>query len=132
MSQTPKTEESLGALVAQATDQISTLVRSEIELAKSELSFNAKKAGTAAGAFAGAAFMLHLCLILFSFALAYLLDLWLPTWLAFLIVTFVYLLLAAGAVYFGVRKLKGMDGMPRTTRSLKGLKEISEPVDGTT
>ncbi|MEV0582897.1 phage holin family protein [Nonomuraea sp. NPDC050310] len=131
MPQAPEVEESLGSLVAQATDQISTLVRSEIELAKSELSFNLKKVGTAAGAFAGAAFMLHLCLILISFALAFLLALWLPVWASFLIVTAVYLLVAAGAIWFGVRKLKGMDGMKRTTRSLKGLKEIAEPADGT-
>ena len=56
-------DESLGELVARASDHISTLVRSEIELAKAELTFNARRAGTAAGLFAAAAFILHLCLI---------------------------------------------------------------------
>ncbi|MEU7893641.1 phage holin family protein [Nonomuraea sp. NPDC049152] len=121
-------EESLGALVAQATDQISTLVRSEIELAKAELRFDAKRVGTAAGLFAAAAFMAHLCLILASFAIAYVLvELGVWQWLAFTIVTVFYLLVAGVLVFVGIRRLKGLAGMKRTTRSLKGLKEIATP-----
>ena len=121
-------EETLGALVAQASDHISTLVRSEIELAKAELRFDAKRVGTAAGLFAAAAFMAHLCLILASFAIAYvLIELGLSQWLSFTIVTVFYLLLAALLVYVGTRKLKGLAGMKRTARSLKGLKEIATP-----
>ncbi|MFG1947550.1 phage holin family protein [Nonomuraea sp. NPDC048826] len=126
MPQTPE-EESLGSLVAQATDHISTLVRSEIELAKSEFRFDAKRVGTAVGAFAAAAFAAHLCLILASFTFAFVLAQWLPTWAAFLIVTVVYLAAAGLAVFFGVRKLKGLAKMKRTGRSLKGLKEIAHP-----
>ncbi|MEU4704424.1 phage holin family protein [Nonomuraea dietziae] len=121
-------EESLGALVAQASDHISTLVRSEIELAKAELRFDAKRVGTAAGLFAAAAFMAHLCLILASFAIAYVLvEVGLPQWLAFTIVTVFYLLVAALLVFLGTRRLKGLAAMKRTTRSLKGLKEIATP-----
>ncbi|MFE3452060.1 phage holin family protein [Nonomuraea sp. NPDC059194] len=121
-------EESLGALVAQASDHISTLVRSEIELAKAELRFDAKRVGTAAGLFAAAAFMAHLCLILASFAIAYVLvEVGLPQWLAFAIVTVFYLLVAGVLVFVGVRRLKGLAAMKRTTRSLKGLKEIATP-----
>jgi hypothetical protein len=120
----PPEEESLGALVAQATDQISTLVRSEIELAKAELKFDAKRVGTAAGLFAAAAFIAHLCLILASFAVAYLLVAVLgwSEWLAFAVVTLVYLLVAALMVLIGIRRLKGLTGMRRTARSLKSLK----------
>ncbi|GAA2377598.1 phage holin family protein [Nonomuraea africana] len=121
-------EESLGALVAQASSHISTLVRSEIELAKAELRFDAKRVGTAAGLFAAAAFMAHLCLILASFAIAYVLvEIGLTQWLAFTIVTVFYLIVAGLLVFVGIRKLKGLAGMKRTTRSLKGLKEIATP-----
>ncbi|WP_113704683.1 phage holin family protein [Nonomuraea lactucae] len=126
MPQTPE-EESLGSLVAQASDQISTLVRSEIELAKAELRFDAKRVGTAGGLFAAAAFMAHLCLILASFTIAYALAQWLPAWAAFLIVTVFYLLVAGLLVFVGVRRLKGLAGMKRTTRSIKGLREIASP-----
>lgn len=127
----PQTEEeSLGALVAQASNHISTLVRSEIELAKAELRFDAKRVGTAAGLFAAAAFMAHLCLILASFAIAYVLvEIGLSTWLSFTIVTVFYLLVAGVLVFIGIRRLKGLAGMKRTTRSLKGLKEIANPED---
>ncbi|MFF0310905.1 phage holin family protein [Streptosporangium sp. NPDC004379] len=116
-------EESLGSLVAAATDQISTLVRAEIELAKSELRFDAKRAGVAAGLFGAAAFMAHLCLILASFAIAYgLVALGVWTWLAFAIVTVFYLVVAGLFVYLGIRRLKGLTGMKRTLHSLKTLK----------
>jgi hypothetical protein len=115
-------EESLGDLVAQASDHISTLVRSEIELAKSELRFDAKRVGTAAGLFGAAAFMGHLVLILASFAIAYaLVAAGLPTWAAFTIVTVFYLLVAALLAFIGLRRLKGLTKMQRTGRSLKSL-----------
>ncbi|MER7500693.1 phage holin family protein [Nonomuraea pusilla] len=126
MPQTPE-EESLGALVAEASSHISTLVRSEIELAKAELRFDAKRVGTAVAMFAGAAFIGHLCLILLSFAAAYGLAYLIPTPLAFLAVTVVYLLFAGLGVWLGVRKLKGLAGMKRTARSIRDLKEIATP-----
>ncbi|MCK2214565.1 phage holin family protein [Actinomadura sp. ATCC 31491] len=131
MPQTPE-EESLGSLVAQASSQISTLVRSEIELAKAEFRFDAKRVGMAGGLFAAAAFMAHLCLILASFTIAYVLAQWLPTWAAFLIVTVFYLLVAGLLVFVGIRRLKGLAGMKRTARSIKGLKEIATPEEEAT
>ncbi|GGM73385.1 hypothetical protein GCM10010106_19910 [Thermopolyspora flexuosa] len=120
-------EESLGTLVAQATEQISALVRSEIELAKAELKFDAKRVGTAAGLFGAAAFMAHLCLILASFAIAYaLVALGVWQWAAFALVTLLYLLVAGVLVLIGVRRLKGLTGMRRTTRTLKSLRGGSD------
>ncbi|MBB2908960.1 membrane protein implicated in regulation of membrane protease activity [Streptosporangium becharense] len=116
-------EESLGALVAAASDHISTLVRAEIELAKAEFRFDAKRVGMAAGLFGAAAFMGHLCLILASFAIAYgLVALGVWTWLAFTIVTVFYLIVAGLLVFVGIRRLKGLTGMKRTLRSLKTIK----------
>ncbi|MBO3745825.1 phage holin family protein [Streptosporangiaceae bacterium NEAU-GS5] len=117
-------DESLGALVAQASTHISTLIRSEIELAKAELSFNAKRVGVAAGLFAAAAFILHLVIILASFFLAYGLVSWAhwKEWQAFGVVTLFYLVLAAIAVLIGYRRLKGMTGFTKTARSLQVLK----------
>lgn len=124
----PPAEESLGALVAQASHHISTLVRSEIELAKAEFRFDARRIGTAGGLFGAAAFMGHLCLILASFAIAFgLVALGLAQWLAFTIVTLFYLLVAAVLVWIGVRRLKGLTGMRRTTRTLRHLKSGGEP-----
>jgi hypothetical protein len=126
MTQIPPTEpqeESLGALVATATDHISTLVRAEIELAKTELRFDAKRVGVAGGLFGAAAFMGHLCLILLSFAIAYaLIGVGIWPWAAFLIVTGFYLLVAGILAFIGMRRLKGMTWMKGTLRSLKTIK----------
>lgn len=116
-------EESLGTLVAAASDHISTLVRAEIELAKAEFRFDAKRIGTAVGLFGAAAFMAHLCLILASFTIAYALigaGMW--PWAAFLIVTVLYLLTAGLLVFIGMRRFKGLTGMKRTLRSLKTIR----------
>src|SRR4051794_39093043 len=55
MSTDPRQERTLGQLVASATQDLSTLVRSEIALAKVEVSVQLKKAGVGGGLFAGAA-----------------------------------------------------------------------------
>jgi uncharacterized membrane protein YqjE len=126
MTQIPPTEpqeESLGALVAAASDQISTLVRAEIELAKAELRFDAKRVGVAGGLFGAAAFMAHLCLILASFTIAYvLIDVGIWRWAAFLIVTGLYLITALILSFIGWRRLKGMTWMKGTLRSLKTIR----------
>ena len=55
MSTDPRQERTLGQLVASATEDISTLIRSEIALAKAEVSVQVKKAGVGGGLLAGAA-----------------------------------------------------------------------------
>ena len=61
------TERTIGQLVADATHDLSTIVRSEIALAKAEITADAKKAGAGAGMFAGAAFVSLLGLIFLPF-----------------------------------------------------------------
>ncbi|WP_068920694.1 phage holin family protein [Planobispora rosea] len=131
MTQNPATnpaaepqQESLGTLVAEASSHISALIRAELELAKAEFRFDAKRVGMGVGLFAAAAFIAHLCLILASFTIAYALvsifD-WAEVW-AFLAVTLFYVVLAVVMVIIGVRRFKGLTGMKRTLRSLKNLK----------
>jgi len=119
MSQTPvpqassrpdvpsKDDPTIGRLVADASRDISSLLRDEIALAKSELKISVKAGGTGAGLFAGAAFLAVLAIIMLSVAFAYFiaftgLDL---AW-CFLIVFVVYLLIAALLGYVGLRKVK--------------------------
>jgi len=89
------TERTLGQLVADATQDISTIVRSEIALAKAEVTAEAKIAGKGAGMLAGAAFVGLLGLIFLFHTLANVLDVWLPLWAGYLITTVVLFLLAA-------------------------------------
>jgi hypothetical protein len=112
-------EPSLGELVAAATKDMSILIRSEIELAKLEMTAEAKKAAMGGGAFGGAAVFGLFGLIMGSFAAAYGLDTVLPTWAAFLIVTGLYLLFAAILGLVGLRAVKKLGPPERTVRTTK-------------
>jgi membrane protein implicated in regulation of membrane protease activity len=117
-------EASVGILVQSAMADVSTLIRSEIELAKAEISQSAKKAGIGAGAFGAAGAMLAFAGLFFFVFLAQLLALWLPQWAAWLIV-FGLLLLAAGlAALIGMRFVKKIDKPERTMESLRELPEV--------
>ena len=64
-------EPSLGDLVAQATSDLSRLVRSEIDLAKIELRKDVRRLGTAGVLIAGCFFAFNLVIVLLSFGLVY-------------------------------------------------------------
>jgi VIT1/CCC1 family predicted Fe2+/Mn2+ transporter len=93
----PAEDPTFGALVHQLTEETSALVRSEVELAKAELTAKGKAAGIGAGLFgtAGLLGFLGAAVLITTVILA--LDLVLPAWAAALIVA-VVLLGAAGAV----------------------------------
>src|SRR3954447_1036316 len=66
-----KDDPTLGRLVADASRDISSLVRQEITLAKSELKVSVKAGGLGIGLFAGSAFLGLLAVIMLSVAIAY-------------------------------------------------------------
>jgi hypothetical protein len=93
-------------LVNQAAAQISTLVRDELALAKSELTEKGKRAGIGGGLF-GAAGVLALYGVGLLLTLAVVaLDLAWPLWLAVLVVTAVVFAAAGVAALLGRNKLK--------------------------
>lgn len=112
---------SVGELVAMASSSASQLLRSEIELAKTELKDDAKKAALGGVLFGLAGLIGGLVLIMLSMTLAYgiaaLLD-W-PQWAAFLTVSLVYLLLGGVMILIGVLRLKRIGGAKRTRKTLK-------------
>ncbi|CAN5528501.1 hypothetical protein BH24ACT11_BH24ACT11_10770 [soil metagenome] len=109
----------VGRLVADASTHLSSLVRAEIALAKSELRFSAKAAGVGAGLLAVAAFVLVLAAVMISVSAAYGLAYVVPTWLAFLIVFAVYALVAAVLALLGVKSLKKVSAPERTIETTK-------------
>jgi hypothetical protein len=124
-------EPTVGQLVANASRDLSNLVRSELELAKTELKKTAVAAGTGAGLFGGAAFLALLAIILLSIAAAYGVNaLGLHPALAFLIVAVLYLLIAAVLVLVGKRMLGKAKGPQRaivtSKESVEALKSIGK------
>jgi hypothetical protein len=115
-SQNGATERTLGQLVADATHDISSIIRGEIALAKAEIGADAKKIGAGVAVFAVAAVFAFLALILLLIAAAYgLVAGGLAPWLSFLIVAGVLLVVGAILVLIGVRALRKIKGKPERT-----------------
>lgn len=106
-------ERTIGQLVASATNDISTLVRGEIALAKVEVSAQLKKAGIG-GALLAAAGVIAFYAVYFVFITIAeaLTALGLPRWLSFLIVTLLMLAMAAVLALLGIRKMKTVKPKP--------------------
>lgn len=111
---------SLGDIVGDLSTDLTTLVKQELTLARTELKEEAAKAGKGAGMLGGAGVAGLLALILGSFALAYLLDNWMPVELAFLIVTLLWAIVGAVLAARGRKELKNSNPqLPETQQTLK-------------
>jgi Putative Actinobacterial Holin-X, holin superfamily III len=125
-------QQSLGELVALAAKDMSSLVRYEISLAKSELKIDARRIGIAAALAVVGLFVACLVLVLLCFAFAYGLvaaGIWGGTWFAFLVValTCVALIAVAGLIAWGrIRKVTGMKLTRQTVRDDLGMLRRSE------
>jgi hypothetical protein len=116
----PDGEPSIGALVAEASRDLSTLLRAEVDLAKAEIKDEAKTAAKGGAMFGAAGFLGLLAVILLSIALAYgLIAFGVWTWLAFVIVALLYLLLAAVLVLVGRNAVNQVGPPERTIRSVR-------------
>jgi uncharacterized membrane protein YqjE len=110
----PDEDRSVGELVFDVSERVSTLLREEIELAKTEISEKVNKlirgsvVGIAAGTFA------FLGLILLMVGIAFLIDDIFNTaaWVGFVIEAVGFFLIAAGAGYFAYRSVQA--GAPPT------------------
>ena len=111
---------SVGELIGNISNDLSTLFRQEVELAKVELKAEASKAGKAGGMLGAAAFAGYLVVVLLSFALvAALSNVMDPGWAA-LIVAAIWGIVAAVLFANGRKKLKTVDPTPhRTVETLK-------------
>ncbi len=127
-------ERTLGQLVADASHDLSSIVRSEVALAKAELKADVVAAAVGAAMFAVAGVVAFLALILLLIAAAYgLVAAGLSPWLAFLVVAGVLLLITLVLALVGKSQI-GRAGPPertlRTTRetvaTLKGVKPHTE------
>jgi uncharacterized membrane protein YqjE len=94
-------DRSVGELLRQLSQETTTLVKQEIELAKAEMSEKGKQAGVGVGMFGGAGVSGLLALIFLSLAAVAAIDSATYAWLAALIV---------GAVWAGVAAVLAMQG----------------------
>ena len=90
-----KGQASISDLVKDASAQVSSLVRSEVELAKTEIATSAKKAGIGVGLFGAAAIILAYSSFFLFFTIAEALDTFMWRWAAFLVVFLFMMVLVA-------------------------------------
>ena len=99
----------VGELLKQLSEETTTLVKQELDLAKAEMSEKGKEAGVGVGMFGGAGLSSLLALIFLSLAAVAALDIGMRTWLAALIVGVVW------AAVAGVLALQGKSKLQRAT-----------------
>jgi hypothetical protein len=127
MASSPQTpERTIGQLVADATNDLSAIMRNEIALAKAEIAEDAKVAGRSLGMFAGAAFVALLGLIFLFHTIANVIAIWLPVWAGYLITTLLLFLTATILALVGRRSIQTVKGKPE--RAIKNAQETIDTI----
>ena len=120
-----KDDPTLGKLVADASRDVSALVRGEIALAKSELKVSVKAGGLGLGLFGAAAFLGLLAIIMLSVAFAYFLHMTgLDLAWCFLLVLLLYVLIAGLLAFIGSKKVKQVKAPERAIHQAQETKNI--------
>jgi uncharacterized membrane protein YqjE len=99
-------ERPIGELLKQLSQETTTLVKQELDLAKAEVAQKGQQAGKGVGMFGGAGVMGLLALGSFTAFLIMLLDGAMPNWAAALVVTAVYAAIAGVLALQGRNKVK--------------------------
>jgi hypothetical protein len=111
---------SLSELISRLIGQSSTLFREELQLAKTELRQEIRKAGKAGGMFGAAAVTGFLAVLLLSFAAAWGLGDLMEPWLGFVIVGVIWAIVAGVLAMQGKSAADEVDAsLPETTQSVK-------------
>jgi len=123
-----RTDASVGELIGNATEQFSRLVRSEMQLARAELTEKGKHAGKGIGAFSTAGLLAFYAVGAGVAAAILGLSLAVDGWLAALIVMVALLLVAGVAALLGKKEVDQAKPVPeRTVASVKAdVAEIKE------
>jgi hypothetical protein len=119
---------SAGELVSRVTQDFSTLMRQELELAKVELKQEAVQAGKAAGMFGGAGFAGYMVLLFASIALWWGLANVMDQGWAALIVAAIWAVI--GAVLFVVGRDRARRVNPKPERTVETVRELPDTLKG--
>jgi hypothetical protein len=112
---------SIGELLSDVSQDITTLLRQEVELAKAEIKQSASRAGKGAGMLAGAGVAGHLVLLFISIAAWWGIgDSTGHGWSA-LIVAVIWLIIGAVLAALGRTELKAVNGVPQTASTVKKI-----------
>jgi hypothetical protein len=127
----PDSRASVGELFSEVAEDLSMLMRQEVELAKAELRQSATRAGKGAGLLAGAGVSGHMVLLFASVAAWWGIgDATGHGWSA-LIVAAIWLVIAAILGLMGRREISAVPGIPQTTQTVKQIPDAVRGNEGT-
>jgi len=112
---------SVGELLGEISGDISTLMRQEVELAKTELRQSASNASKAGSMLGGAAVAAHMVLLFASVGLWWALGASIGRGWSALVVALVWALIGAVLAAVGRTQLKAVTGMPKTAETAKRI-----------
>lgn len=112
---------SVGTLVKEASEQFSTLMRGEIELAKTEVKGEIKNgvAGSGLLVAGGVVVLVGLPFLFVTLAEVLIGPIGLPRWLGYLIIFVLFVLIGAVLALLGLKKVKKVRAPEKTISSLK-------------
>jgi Putative Actinobacterial Holin-X, holin superfamily III len=119
---------SVGELVGQVAQDLSMLMRQELELAKAEVKQEITKTGKAAGMFGAAGFAGYMVLLFASIALWWGLANVMDQGWAALIVTGIWAIIGAVAFVVGRRQIKDVN--PKPEQTIETVKELPDALKG--
>jgi hypothetical protein len=119
--------ESLGDLLGEVSRDISVLMRQELELAKAELKESGTRAGKGVGMLVGAGIAGHFVLLFLSIALWDAIGSAIGWVWSALIVAVIWAIIGAILFSVGKKKMKTVQGMPRTSESVKKIPDTLKP-----
>jgi hypothetical protein len=114
-------EQSTGDLLKQLSQETTTLVRQELELARAELTEKGKQAGKGAGLVGGAGVSGHMALFALTLTAIFVLDTFMKGWLAALLVTLVWGAVAATLALIGKNRIQ--EATPPAPQTVETVKE---------
>lgn len=120
---------SLGALFNDLTQNVSLLVRQEIELAKTELKESASSAGKGAGMYAGAGVAGHFVLLFLSVAAFFGLALWIGYGFSALVIAALWAVIGLVLTSAAKKKMQEIKGLPNTAETVKRIPSAFTPKD---
>ena len=114
-------DRSLGDLIGEVTQDLSTLMRQELELAKAELQQSASRAGKGAGLLGGAAVAGYFVLLFASVALWWAIGSATGLGWSAVIVAVIWATIGAVLYTMGRNSLKSVRGIPKTADTVKKI-----------
>ena len=123
-------DRSLGDLISEVTQDLSTLLRQEVELAKAEVQQSAKRAGKGVGMLSGAAAAGYFVVLFASSALWWAIGAATGLGWSALIVAVIWAVIGAILALVGRKELRAVRGLPRTASTVQKIPDALKGNEG--